>query len=525
MCRVDKILQTYQNQFSRYEPEPLREADINPTVVTDEGPLVAPWVARAALQRSVGKIFYHSGFEDYQPSTLEAMTDLTGEFFEKLVHTLHVYSETHKIPVSAKLGSESASTQQATSNTPSKFTPRFSPEEAILHTLLENGTDLESLTTYIEEDISRLSTKLSSHHDHVKSHLAELLRPALDPNQAGNDGAGAFADGSDSQFVAGDFAADIEEDFFGFKELGLDREFGLSSLSVPLHLLQSRMNNVYQPANTSAAGTGVRNVLENPPPWEPLTQENLPQQIGLVQAFFEEKLSKSGGKPLTEDEELPAKQKLGKPRLPPNGKISSPRKRSQREMQMIARKQKRMKMEKEREREREESGALDRGASVATTVAGGGGMSAAVTTDVSTNDPHAANCVHKDGDEASDVKDAAMTNGENDDTQAENLSSEIRSLPNGDKSGFRGDAVSSLPEDGGSEQSHDRFKLCPPTEDRDNVNADPEKRPQPQQTRTPTEDGHSDHRNGSRNSNGDQKENGDNTGMLSPESLQTIAAH
>ena len=33
-------------------------------------------------------------------------------------------------------------------------------------------------------------------------------------------------------FISGDFSEDIGDDFFGFKELGLDREFGLSSLSV-----------------------------------------------------------------------------------------------------------------------------------------------------------------------------------------------------------------------------------------------------------------------------------------------------
>jgi len=58
-----------------------------------------------------------------------------------------------------------------------------------------------------------------------------------------------FNDGSD-QFVGGDFAEDIGDDFFGFKELGLDKEFGLSSLSVPLHLLQGRMHSTYQTQNT-----------------------------------------------------------------------------------------------------------------------------------------------------------------------------------------------------------------------------------------------------------------------------------
>jgi hypothetical protein len=32
------------------------------------------------LQRSVAKIFYHTGFEEYQPSALEAVTDIAADF-------------------------------------------------------------------------------------------------------------------------------------------------------------------------------------------------------------------------------------------------------------------------------------------------------------------------------------------------------------------------------------------------------------------------------------------------------------
>ena len=61
-------------------------------------------------------------------------------------------------------------------------------------------------------------------------------------------GSDAFNDGSE-QFVGGDFAEELDEDFFGFKELGLDREFGLGSLSVPLHLLQNRVHQMHQAGN------------------------------------------------------------------------------------------------------------------------------------------------------------------------------------------------------------------------------------------------------------------------------------
>ena len=74
----------------------------------------------------------------------------------------------------------------------------------------------------------------------------------MDPG-AGVDGAGAFHDGSE-QFVGGDFAVDIDEDFFGFRELGLDREFGMASLNVPFHLLQNRIHSA-QNQNTQYVQT------------------------------------------------------------------------------------------------------------------------------------------------------------------------------------------------------------------------------------------------------------------------------
>src|SRR5699024_3271509 len=95
-------------------------------------------------------------------------------------------------------------------------------------------------------DVERLGSKLATVHDRMKSLLSELLRPAL--AEGGEDGSYAFADGSD-QFASGDFAEDIDEDFFGFKELGLDKEFGLATLSVPFHLLQNRISAV-QSQNT-----------------------------------------------------------------------------------------------------------------------------------------------------------------------------------------------------------------------------------------------------------------------------------
>lgn len=250
----------YTNQFQKYDPQPFLERDIEPMVVSEDGPVMAPYVCRAALQRSVGEIFYHAGFEEFQPSALEAITDIAGDFFHKLVASFGLYRETPKmksdVPVAVPDG------------TTTNWIPRFTQEEAILHSLHVNGVELESLEVYVKDDVERLGTKLAGMHERMRAYYAELLRPALD--NAGADGAGAFNDGSE-QFVGGDFAEDIGEDFFGFKELGLDKEFGVT-FSVPLHLLQNRMRMVqsgkaeYVIPSCSLAYSSNLSLAMSPPP-------------------------------------------------------------------------------------------------------------------------------------------------------------------------------------------------------------------------------------------------------------------
>ncbi|KAH1573246.1 hypothetical protein KXX17_009169 [Aspergillus fumigatus] len=301
--------QMYQNQFQKYNPEPFVEADVPPHVMNDEGPVVAPWVCKAALQRSVAKIFYHTGFEEYQPSALDVVTDIASDFFLKIGETMKSYIEAPKVPPTE------------TSSSTSQWKRAYTEPEIVLHTLSSVGTDVESLESYIKDDVERLGTKLATVHERMRSLLSELLRPAL--ADGGEDGSKAFADGSE-QFIGGDFAEDIDEDFFGFKELGLDREFGLATLSVPLHLLQNRMYNAAQAQNPSAAQAIT--LFPPPPPYPRVTSESVSKQIGLVQEFFRAKLQASNDEPLVEDLELPPKQRpmAARPRLPASGKIPPP---------------------------------------------------------------------------------------------------------------------------------------------------------------------------------------------------------
>src|SRR3954452_16217762 len=122
----------YNNQFPKYEPEPFVEADIEPHVTSDDGPIMATWVCKAAMQRSIAKLCYHAGFEELQPSALDVITDIAGDFFSKLAQSFSVYRETPKVPAIA-----------APLDAGAKWQPRFTDEEVVLHTLSENGMDVE----------------------------------------------------------------------------------------------------------------------------------------------------------------------------------------------------------------------------------------------------------------------------------------------------------------------------------------------------------------------------------------------
>ncbi len=96
--------------------------------------------------------------------------------------------------------------------------------------------------------------------------------------------------------------------------------------------------------------------MEEPPKFEPITSQNLGNQIGLMQDWLRTKFRDNSNEALVEDDDLPPKQRFPKPRLPPTGKISSPRKRPLREQQQIARKKRKL------DEEREDHGGNENGA-------------------------------------------------------------------------------------------------------------------------------------------------------------------
>lgn len=92
----------------------------------------------------------------------------------------------------------------------------------------------------------------------------------------------------------------------------------------------------------SDSATLSGDTLDQPEPFEPVSFEVTNEAIGIVHNFFLNRIREHNDEPLVEDEDLPQKQRFPKPRLPPSGKISSPRKRPPREQQQLAKKKRKL---------------------------------------------------------------------------------------------------------------------------------------------------------------------------------------
>jgi transcriptional activator SPT7 len=87
------------------------------------------------------------------------------------------------------------------------------------------------------------------------------------------------------------------------------------------------MRAVINPTGADGVQEAAQKELPEPPPWQQVALASIEFEIGLVQQFLREKLSSSEEPYIIEDENLPTKLRPAKPRLPPTGKISTPRKR------------------------------------------------------------------------------------------------------------------------------------------------------------------------------------------------------
>lgn len=271
------------------------------------------------MHKNVSKISMSNGFETAQPSAINTLTELAGDYLSNLIKSVKTHHESNSLS-------------------------RAGSKEILQMSLLENGISRpDDLFIYYESEFSKKTRKLLDVKSKLEGFLKELLRPTLQELSERN-----FDDESQS-FLTGDFATEITgEDFFGFKELGLEKEFGVLSSSVPLQLLTFQLQ-----ANDGKAKEQTKklqpeefgNVV-----YTKITKEGIMEQsrwatfLSLLDMAnersknYRQKVAKSNAaadqltsqaieliesQALLEDDEMTFKAKTGRPRLPPTGKISS----------------------------------------------------------------------------------------------------------------------------------------------------------------------------------------------------------
>lgn len=271
------------------------------------------------MHRNMSKIAMSNGFETAQPSAINILTEIASDYLSNLVKSVKMHHESNSL-----------------SGTNSK--------EILQLSLLENGISRpDDLYAYYESEFTKKTKKLLDIKFKLEAFLKDLLRPTLQELNERN-----FEDESQS-FLTGDFATEITgEDFFGFKELGLEKEFGVLSSSVPLQLLtfQSQASEgeikeqvkKVQPEEFSDVSYSKlsKDELVGQSRWAiliPLLEkawqrsrsyrQRLAKNSSLPDQLTSDEMERKGAETLLEDDEMTFKAKPSKPRLPPTGKIST----------------------------------------------------------------------------------------------------------------------------------------------------------------------------------------------------------
>lgn len=290
----------HTTQYKPYEIQPINEQDLDPASRLPNRDPFNKEVAFAALKKSMAKIAMSTGFEETETMAIDSLTQIAGEFLGKLGQSVALWME----------GSQPG---------------EMSMENILLTVLEENGIEMApDLTSYIQEDIEKQTQRLLDQKKKLTVFLADLLRPTgeLTDNE--------FKDGSE-QFVTGDFSEEVGDDFFGFKELGIEEELGLSSLSVPLHILQTRNFNF----NIDNSQTILKSHLLQVPEYDLIDKTLAEKQITPVKNALLKRFDipacttdADGKTVLLEGDQLPPKFRITRLKVPPTGKLPSYRRKA-----------------------------------------------------------------------------------------------------------------------------------------------------------------------------------------------------
>ncbi|CAO3653291.1 unnamed protein product [Mucor hiemalis] len=247
-------------------------------------------------QKILSKLLAHAGFEGAKSNALNVLSDIMTDYITNIAKTLKCYWD--------------------------DYGHHMNGDEMMLHTLYENGImDISELENYVHDEVEKGSGRLDDVHRRLQTSYQDLLSGPTEKSVEDIDG----LLNEEETFVTGIFGEDIGEDYFGFKNIGLDQEYNLDSLTIPNRLWFGK-NKEKTPTNGELA-TEVHYKYPPPPSFLAVTSEK--PIIGLLQPYFSKRLS-DPNRPLVEDEYIPNRNK-NRPRYPPSNKNSTGKKKPSKE--------------------------------------------------------------------------------------------------------------------------------------------------------------------------------------------------
>ncbi|KAK4521289.1 uncharacterized protein ATC70_011903 [Mucor velutinosus] len=278
---VDEAISDSQKQLV---PMPSSSAKIPPLALNPES-------GHQMVQKVLSKLLAHAGFEGAKMGALNVLTDVMTDYLTNIGKTLRSYWDDYGHDMDG--------------------------DEMLCHTLYENGIlDISDLEGYVHDDIEKNIQRLDDVKRRLQASYQDMIagpsdKPVQDDEALLNE---------DDTFITGVFGEDLGEDYFGFKNIGLDREYNLDALNIPTRLWFGKKD---KSPTTHDANKEPQYKYPPPPSFLPLTSEK--NVIGLLQPYFAKKLSDPSGKPLIEDEYIPKSK--NRPRYPPTNKTAAGRKK------------------------------------------------------------------------------------------------------------------------------------------------------------------------------------------------------
>ncbi|KAG1106850.1 hypothetical protein G6F42_016588 [Rhizopus arrhizus] len=285
---IEELDESIPHDQKQLVPASLSSSKIPPLALNTES-------GHQMAQKVLSKLLTHAGFEGAKMGALNVLTDVMTDYLTNIGKTMKAYWDDYGHDMDG--------------------------DEMLCHTLYENGVlDISELEGYVHDDIERNIHRLDDVKRRLQTSYQDMLtgpadKPVQDDEQLLNE---------DETFITGTFGEDFGEDYFGFKSIGLDREYSLDALNIPTRLWFGKKDKT--PAVNDASNE-PQSKYPPPPSFLPLTTEK--NVIGLLQPYFAKKLSDTAGHPLIEDEYLPRNK--NRPRYPPTNKTAAGRKKSAKE--------------------------------------------------------------------------------------------------------------------------------------------------------------------------------------------------